>query len=113
MFFLDEEHLHMDVEHTIHLKPSNFKIEPDYPLTKQELLEGLTSLHIGEWRKSYQPERFGYSVLDGTQWELEIHYSTGRKPAKFNGSNSYPYNFDEFTELLGIERDAEDVESEN
>lgn len=52
---------------------------------------------------NYDPRRFGYEVLNGTQWELEIFFSDGHKPMKICGSNSYPYNFNKFLELLGIE----------
>ncbi|MGN8679331.1 hypothetical protein ACTNEA_11420 [Oscillospiraceae bacterium HCP3S3_F4] len=41
--------------------------------------------------------------MNGTQWELEIFFSDGHKPMKICGSNSYPYNFNKFLELLGIE----------
>ena len=37
------------------------------------------------------------------QWELKIFFSDGHKPMKICGSNSYPYNFNKFLELLGIE----------
>lgn len=100
---LDDEHLHKDVEHSLILKPSNFCIPPDYPVGKEEFLDGLRELHIGEWRSNYDPRRFGYEVLNGTQWELEIFFSDGHKPMKICGSNSYPYNFNKFLELLGIE----------
>lgn len=94
---------HKDVEHSLILKPSNFCIPPDYPVGKEEFLDGLRELHIGEWRSNYDPRRFGYEVLNGTQWELEIFFSDGHKPMKICGSNSYPYNFNKFLELLGIE----------
>ena len=42
-------------------------------------------------------------VLDGTQWELEFEYSNGHKPVRFDGDNSYPYNFDKFQRLFGID----------
>ena len=76
---LDDEHLHKDVEHSLILKPSNFCIPPDYPVGKEEFLDGLRELHIGEWRSNYDPRRFGYEVLNGTQWELEIFFSEGHK----------------------------------
>ena len=63
----------------------------------------LRLLHIGEWRHTYSLARFGETVLDGTQWELEIHYSDGSKSFKCYGSNSYPYNFIEFCELLNLD----------
>lgn len=107
---LDDEHLRMDVEHSLILKPTNFYIEPDYPCSKDEFLDGLRELHIGEWRSRYDLSRFGCAVLDGTQWELEIHYSNGRKPIKIYGDNAYPYNFDQFQELLRVESDIEEDE---
>lgn len=84
-----------------------------FSMEKDEFLDEMSRLHIGEWRKSYNPERFGYVVLDGTQWELEIHYSNGTKPFKSCGSNSFPYNFNEFQELLGIDTETEDEEDDD
>lgn len=110
---LDDEHLHRDVEHSFIPKPSNFFIEPDSPVGKDEFLEGLRGLHIGEWRRNYDPCRFGYEVLDGTQWELEIFFSDGHQPVRKYGNNSYPYNFNKFLELLGIEPDSEANEDDD
>lgn len=79
-------------------KPEDFdKIET---IDKASFLEEFKRLHIGEWRKNYNTKRFGYTVLDGTQWELEIHYSNDIKPVKIYGDNAYPYNFDRLKELL-------------
>ena len=50
-------------------------------------------------------------VCDGTQWELEFEYNNGHKPVRFNGDNSYPYNFDKLKMLFGI-NDTEEVEDE-
>ncbi len=71
---------------------------------REEFIELFRRLHIGEWRKNYNTRRFGYSVCDGTQWSLEIHYSNGLKPVKIYGDNAYPYNFDDFKELMGCDR---------
>lgn len=112
-YTLDDEHLYLDVEHSLILKPTNFNIEPDYPCGKDEFLDGLRELHVGEWRSKYDLRRFGCMVLDGTQWELEIYFSNGHKPLKIYGDNAYPYNFDRFQELLGIEPDdIEDYDNE-
>ena len=81
--------------------------EDDTPVTKETFIAALLNLHIGEWRRNYSTERFGYWVLDGTQWELVFEYNNGQKPVSFSGSNAYPYNFKQFTELFGI-NDAED-----
>ena len=42
--------------------------------------------------------------------ELETHYTNGAKPFKRHGSNSFPYNVNEFQELLGINTLVEDDE---
>ena len=82
------------------------------PFTKETFISALKDLHIGEWRRRYSTKRFGYMVLDGTQWELEFEYSNGHKPVRFDGDNSYPYNFDKFQILFGIDVTEEDDEDE-
>ena len=78
------------------------------PFTKDTFIAALKDFHIGEWRRRYSTKRFGYMVLDGTQWELEFEYSNGHKPVRFDGDNSYPYNFDKFQMLFGIVDTEED-----
>ncbi|HEM3619706.1 TPA: hypothetical protein U1D09_002225 [Streptococcus suis] len=68
----------------------------------------LKDLHIGEWGRRYSTKRFGYMVLDGTQWELEFEYNNDHKLVRFDGDNSYPYNFDKFQMLFGIDVTEED-----
>lgn len=77
------------------------------PLTKESFLEGIRKLHMGEWKRSYSPERFGHMVLDGTQWEIEIEYDNGHRKVRFVGDNSYPYNFFDLQALFGVEEDCE------
>lgn len=78
------------------------------PFIKDTFIGALKELHIGEWRRHYTTKRFGYMVLDGTQWELEFEYYNGHKPVRFDGDNSYPYNFDKFQRLFGIDVTEED-----
>lgn len=78
------------------------------PFTKDTFIAALKDLHIGEWRRRYSTKRFGYVVCDGTQWELEFEYNNGHKPVRFDGDNSYPYNFDKFKMLFGIDDTVED-----
>lgn len=78
------------------------------PFTKDTFVAALKSLYIGEWRRHYSTKRFGYLVCDGTQWELEFEYKNGNKPVRFSGDNSYPYNFDKFQRLFGIDDTEED-----
>ena len=79
--------------------------------TKATFIAALKELHIGEWRRRYTTGRFGYMVLDGTQWELEFEYINGHKPVRFDGDNSYPYNFNKFQMLFGI-NESEEIEDE-
>ena len=67
-------------------------------LTKEELFDGLRSLHIGQWRRKYENS----SVMDGTQWDLTIVFSNGHRKICISGSNAYPYNFRDFLDLLGV-----------
>ena len=99
--------------HSLIPTPSNFEIEKDFPMGKQAFLDGLQDLHIGEWRKNYNLKRFGYMVCDGTQWELEIHYSNGKKSSVIYGDNAYPYNFDKLQELFGIDPFCDEEDEEN
>lgn len=82
--------------------------EDDEPFTKETFIATLADLHIGEWRRRYSTLRFGYTVCDGTQWELEFEYYNGHKTVKFDGDNSYPYNFNKFQMLFGIDETEED-----
>jgi hypothetical protein len=77
-------------------------------IDKADFIAEFKQVHIGEWRKNYNTKRFGYAVLDGTQWELEIHYSNDKKPVKIYGDNAYPYNFDRLKDLLMCGFDIED-----
>ena len=83
----------------------------DETITKATFIASIAALHIGEWRRRYSTQRFGYTVCDGTQWELEFEYNNGHKPVRFDGDNSYPYNFDRLKMLFGID-DIEEDEDE-
>ena len=99
-FTVDGDKVHVKAEHTF--KP---EVVNDEELDSNAFFEELKDLHIGEWRKVYDTHRFGIAVMDGTQWELEIYFSNGRRAAKFHGSNAYPYNFDRLLELFEIENE--------
>lgn len=84
----------------------DFKLPEYRPETKQELLDAFREFHIGEWKHKYVDS----DVLDGTQWELVIEYSNGRKTAKYYGGNAFPFNFDEFAEFMGDIHYTDDAE---
>lgn len=89
-------------------KPMEVFDEDGEPLTKITFLEGIRKLHMGEWMKSYSLKRFGYMVLDGAQWKIEVEYNNGHKNVRFEGDNSYPYNFNDMKVIFGIKEDSED-----
>jgi len=86
-------------EEKIELKGLKYEEEA---LTKDLFLEAIRNLYMGEWRRTYSLKRFGDQIMDGTQWELEIEYADNLKKVSFDGSNSYPYNFNNFSTLFGI-----------
>lgn len=102
-YTIDGDQLHMDVEHSLMLNPPDSDEGEIEEMDKEYFLNALAGLHLGEWRKNYDPSRFGYTVLDGTQWHLYLEFDNGHKPVKFAGSNSYPYNFNRLLELFDMQ----------
>ncbi|WP_291549169.1 hypothetical protein [Clostridium sp. HMP27] len=88
-------------------KTADFDANMD-AICKITFIAALIDLHIGEWCRRYSTKRFGYTVCDGTQWGLEFEYNNGHKPVRFHGDNSYPYNFNKFLMLFGIDDTEED-----
>lgn len=86
-------------------------IMDEMSLNRETTIWLLSRLYIGEWRKYYDPQRFGYCVLDGTQWNVSFEYSNDKKTVEFAGSNDYPYNFNEFIGIFNLNDDME-VEDE-
>ena len=68
--------------------------------TWTELLEDLESVSIDDWDEEYDD----LDVLDGTQWSLDIEYNDGTESRHYWGSNKYPKNFDDFLEIIEMER---------
>ena len=102
-YTIDDDKIHVDVERSLILKPSNIGDAEIEEIDKQEFLEAFKDLRIGEWRRKYDTYRFNIAVMDGTQWHLEIYFSNGHRPVKIYGDNAYPYNFDRLLELFEIE----------
>lgn len=76
--------------------------ETKFQAPKEAFLNGLRELHIGEWNSKYDTSKYGLVVLDGVIWTLEIFFSDKAEPLTIEGDNSYPYNFDKFLKLLGL-----------
>lgn len=99
-----DENIHKYVEHSLVTQPS-MSPDNDEPerMSAEDFLYEFSELHIGEWRKNYVAPH----ILDGTQWSLVLYYSNGMRPAKYYGSNAFPYNFNKLCELFELE--GEDV----
>lgn len=96
-YTISDEKVLFNLEHSLYLKPSN--LPACEPFTREEFIEDIAALHIGEWKKSY----VNPLILDGTQWSIDIEYVDDRKPVHIDGSNAFPYNFDDLLELLEVE----------
>ena len=105
-FTVDGDKVKRYVDRSLITKPLDFEDGQIEPIDKEEFLEQFYDLHIGEWRRKYDTSRYNIEVLDGTQWELQIHFSNGHKPVEIYGDNAYPYNFDRLLEVLEIENEA-------
>lgn len=70
-------------------------------IDKLEFIAELTEFNIGEWKHSYHSP-----ALDGIQWEMKFTFADGSFK-KFEGSNAFPYNFNELMELLSIDEELE------
>ena len=96
-----------------YIRPEEEEALDEFDLTpREDFIEYLADIHMGEWRKHYSPARYGYAVMDGVGWSITIFYKDGRKPFRSDGDNAYPYNFDKFCELMGMDRPLEDDEED-
>ena len=59
----------------------------------------MKGLYLGEWRASYK----NYAILDGFQWRLRLAFADGGEET-FEGSNAYPYNFNDLKRIFGVNR---------
>lgn len=66
-----------------------------FTVDKQDFLERLKEIHIGEWKKHYIDQY----ICDGTQWKLEVLFNDGTKNYS-GGSNKFPFNFDMLENLI-------------
>ena len=95
----DNEKIHVDRSLTINFPCLDETYRKFFDgMTKKKLLEELTYLHIGEWKRKYKSSL----NIDESQWSVVFKYSDV-KERKFEGINKYPDNFDSF--LLLIEMD--------
>lgn len=97
------ENLSLDVDYNFQIPKDKEPFAREFSGIKTPFLETLASLHIGEWDNEY----CDYNVLDGSDWDLSISFSNGHRLVKKSGSNAYPYNFDDFYDLMKLEENDE------
>ena len=102
IYTFDGDLLKVEIEDSLGIEPSHITM-PEDEVEKADFIDGLTSLDLGEWRRRYDTERFGYSLVDGIAWELSVYFSNGYKPLKICGINAYPYNFGKLMNILNVE----------
>lgn len=69
----------------------------------KEFIKEIKNLHMGEWKRTYSLKNYGYDILDGCSFEITIKYDNNHKDNIFEGSNIFPYNFNQFEKLFNIE----------
>lgn len=68
-------------------------------INKNDFINSLKNIYIGEWLKEYTPYRFGIEVLDGIQWSITFKYNNHKK-IDYCGDNCFPFSFKEFYALF-------------
>ncbi len=102
-YIIDGDKICESRERSITLKPFSSSKGKLLDIDKEDFLDRLDSINIGEWSRNYDSRKFGCFVMDGTKWQLNIYYSNGHRPIKIYGDNAYPYNFAHLLDLFGIE----------
>jgi hypothetical protein len=93
---LDEQQLNFNIEHLIESKSQDFNNRERYICNKECFLEELKKLNIGEWHKSYNSK----DIIEEKKWSLNIEFADGHEPFSSVGNCVFPYNFQEFHDLL-------------
>lgn len=83
----------------------NDTAEHEMALSADDFIKGMKDLHIGTWKNKYQLSDYGYAILDGTGWALQIGFGGKYKSVQITGDMIYPYSFDAMLRLLDITPD--------
>lgn len=80
--------------------PTENDRKPIFSMKREEFFEKLRNIHMGEWRLNYDSSDYGWLVMDGTNWDIDIEYKNGLKEVNFSGSNAFPFSFWDFYTLI-------------
>ncbi|MBR1969994.1 MAG: hypothetical protein IKA17_06530 [Clostridia bacterium] len=106
-----------NTKHTAILRGNYFELKTDAPISKllhsadndgslvnkQEFLDIISKLYIGEWKNNYELSRFELTDSNVSHWELKISFSNGEDSVKIQGDGVYPYNFSNLEHLFGFD----------
>ena len=73
-------------------------------LDKENFLDELRNLDLGEWKKHYKLKS-NKLFRDGVDWYLDIYYSNGKKELNIKGFDAYPYNYNLLLDLFEYKED--------
>lgn len=73
--------------------------------TKEEFIQQLCNMHIGEWKRRY----YDPSADDHLNWQLTFSFSNSKRKIIREGINRYPYKFREFCEIIDETIDTKDL----
>lgn len=88
--FSENSDAELEYSHTFYGKCENVK----KIVSKQEIIERLKGLFIGEWKRNYFAP-----VLDGVSWSLKLEFFN-HNAKTYHGSNAFPFSYNEIKELF-------------
>lgn len=83
--------------------PPIIHMDPDH-LSKEEFLDFIYSLNMGEWNKEYLTNGRDYMLFENTLWGVEVYYEDGSDMVSFGGLNAFPYNFQLFLNFFEMHK---------
>ncbi len=89
----DNAYISYSLSDTLSIPPL-ILIEPD-SIKKEEFLEFIRSLHMGEWQQDYTTGPNEYMMYNSIFWDVIVYYDNSEK-REFGGLNAFPYNFSRF-----------------
>lgn len=87
---------------TIDVKDRQLEKYLENKYSRVDFLNNLDNVRLWSWSDYYDTSKYGFDIMDGQQWSLNIDYINGQEPFHTGGSNAYPYNFFMLLDLFEI-----------
>ena len=99
--YLQYKHELSFTENTATLKTFHLDSEPTVDdKDHAECIDSISRLYLGEWKHSYMPVDYVFTVSEATGWQLRIDYKGKKAPVFYDGRGIFPYNFNSLLKLL-------------